>query len=369
MRRDLVRPAGAAVAAFLVAATGLAYASAGRLAAQTEAIVVLATTLETPVLEDLAALATREPTLSEQRLAGAPATVARPAGDGPWPALLVVNGATPKGRLEPALQRLARGLARAGYLVAVPDLPGLAQGELSERTLEATVASARELARSPDAGSGKVGLLGVSVGTSLALLAAADPALAGRVTVVTGSAPFTDLANVLRLVTTGYYRTGNLLIRYDTDPFVAVAAARSLAAQVPALELPELDESAEDPLAPLRRLPGDHPALELLTNRDPRRFDERYAALPAEVRASLERLSPLTHAGTLDAPIELASAPRDKYFPIAESHALAGAAPDARVTTTSVLSHAVPEPSLADVPDLIRFDGWVVRSLRAARSD
>jgi dienelactone hydrolase len=369
MRRDLVRPAVAAVVAFLLAVTGLAYAAEGRLAAQTEAIVVLATTLETPVLEELAAFATREPTVTEVRLAGAPTTVARPAGDGPWPALLVVNGATPKGRREPALQRLARGLARAGYLVAVPDLPGLTEGALSERTLETAVGSARDLADRPDTRNGKVGLLGVSVGTSLALLAAADPSLAGRVTVVTGSAPFADLTNVLRLATTGYHRRGKLLIRYETEPFVAVAAARSLAAQAPALELPELADDAQDPLAPLRSLPGDDPALELLANRDPRRFDELYAALPAEVRASLERLSPLTYAARLTFPIELASAPRDKYFPIAESEALAGAAPDARVTTTSALSHAVPEPSLADLPDLLRFDGWVVRSLRAARSD
>ncbi|MGH3052035.1 MAG: hypothetical protein ACRDM8_03630, partial [Gaiellaceae bacterium] len=106
----------------------------------------------------------------------------------------------------------------------------------------------------------------------------------------------------------------------------------------------------------------------LLANRDPRRFDELYAALPEELRARVESLSPLIHAAELGMPLELASAPEDRYFPVDEARALAGAAPDARVTTTSVLAHAVPEPTLWDLPDVLRFDGWVVRSLLAARS-
>jgi hypothetical protein len=66
-------------------------------------------------------------------------------------------------------------------------------------------------------------------------------------------------------------------------------------------------------------------------------------------------------------PVELASAPHDKYFPPAESRALVAKAPDARLTVTSTLSHAIPEPSIADLAALFRFDGFVVRFLRRAR--
>ena len=343
MRAELLRPWRLAVAAFLLVATALGLATGDRLTAQVQAVVVLGTALDTPVVEQGVALLTREPTVSEITVAGAPTTFGRPAGDGPWPALVIVNGATAEGRREPALQRLVRGLARAGYLVALPDLPGLPEGRLAEGTVESAVDVARAVADRPDARDGRVGLVGVSVGTSLALLAALEPDLVGRVRVVTGTAPFADLANIVRLATTGYYRRGNLLIRYETDPFVAEVVARSLAA-----DLPQLDA--------------------LLANRDPRRFDELYAALPAELRATVESLSPLTRAGELGMPLELASAPEDRYFPIDEARALALAAPDARVTTTSVLTHAVPEPTLGDLRDLLRFDGWVVRSLEAARS-
>lgn len=343
MRAELLRPWRLAFAAFLLVATALGLAAGDRLTAQVNAVVVLGTALDTPVVEQGVALLTREPTVSETTVAGAPTTFGRPAGDGPWPALVIVNGATPEGRREPALQRLVRGLARAGYVVALPDLPGLPEGRLDEGTVESAVDVARAVADRPDARDGRVGLVGVSVGTSLALLAALEPELTGRVRVVTGTAPFADLANVVRLATTGYYRRGNLLIRYETDPFVAEVVDRSLAAGLPELEA-------------------------LLANRDPRRFDELYAALPAEVRATVEALSPLTRAGELEMPLELASAPEDRYFPIDEARALAVAAPDARVTTTSVLAHAVPEPTLGDLPDLLRFDGWVVRSLEAARA-
>jgi dienelactone hydrolase len=353
--------------------TGLVLATPARMNAQADAIVVLATTLEAPVLEDIASLLTAEPTVEETTVAGLPTTVARPGGDGPWPTLVVVNGAAELGRREPALQRLARGLARAGYVVFIPDLPGLARGELTEQTVGATIEAAR-------AGGDRVGLVGVSVGTSLALLAAQDEALAGRVSVVTGTAPYADLTNLVRLATTDHYRDGNLLVPYETDPFLAVAVARSLTAALPAgaerdailARVETLDDDAPDPLAPVRSLPRSGLApetravVELLANEDPRRFDELYAAVPAELRTTLERLSPLTQAERITARVELASAPHDKYVPLVEARALIRAAPEARLTVTRTLEHAIPEPSAGSLGELLRFNGWVVRSLQAA---
>jgi hypothetical protein len=46
---------------------------------------------------------------------------------------------------------------------------------------------------------------------------------------------------------------------------------------------------------------------------------------------------------------------------------LARAIPDARLTATATLDHAIPRPTPRDLVDLFRFDGWVVRCLRALR--
>lgn len=360
----------------------MALALYGRVEAQARAVIVLATTLRTPVLGWAIGQLTVEPRVEEVQLAGSPATLARPGQGHRWPAIVFVNGATPLGRREPEVQDLARGLARAGYLVLVPDLPGLRHGELSDATVAATVAVGRSVAERPDVRGGRVGFVGVSLGGTLALLAAENPLLEGRVSIVSAIAPYTDLKEVVRLGTTGYRREGNLLIPYDTDPYVGLVVARSLAAALPPSEvqrelvarLEAIDDDDPDPLAAFRASPPEglpqeaEPVVALVANRDPRRFDELYAALPAALRTAIARLSPLTGAGRLRAPVELASPPTDKYFPVSQSRALVAAAPDARLTVTQAFTHVIPHPSPAHPGDLLRFDGWVTRSLRAAAS-
>ena len=326
----------AAVAAVLYRST---------VAAQADGVVVLSTVLETPGVTAAVERLTDEPRVEETEVAGMPTTVVRPAGAGPWPAVVFMNGATRLGRDHPRVRGLARGLGRAGYLVVVPDLPGLRESEITTRTLDAALAVARAAAGRPDAREGRIALLGVSVGAALALLVAEDPSLGRRVSVVGGIAPYADLPNMLRLATTGYYRDGDRLVRYPTDRFLVRVVTRSLRAVLP-------PGVGRDALA------------RLLANRDPRRFDALYGALPAEVRAEHARLSPIARADRLHAPVELASAPRDKYFPLAESRALAARAPDARVTVTTTLEHAIPEPG--DIPDLVRFDAFAVRVLERA---
>jgi hypothetical protein len=107
----------------------------------------------------------------------------------------------------------------------------------------------------------------------------------------------------------------------------------------------------------------------LLLSRDPARFDALYAALPASVRASLERLSPVEEAARIGAPVELAVPPRDKYVPQSEARRLVRRAPAARLTTTGALRHADPVPSWAQLGDLLALNGWVRRSLQLARAD
>src|SRR5438045_1518410 len=46
------------------------------------------------------------------------------------PAVMLVNGATDKGNDDPETRRLAEALARAGYLVMLPEFPFIKQGKL-----------------------------------------------------------------------------------------------------------------------------------------------------------------------------------------------------------------------------------------------
>jgi pimeloyl-ACP methyl ester carboxylesterase len=356
-----------ALAAFVVLLGALAIAAViarSWTVPQLKAVVVLATTEETPVLAWTVRAVTHEPRAEETVVAGAPSTVVRPGtGSGPWPAVVFVNGATRAGRHHEKVQRLANGLARAGFLVVVPDLPGLRSGTITPETAAATARVARATSEREDVRDGKIALYGVSVGATLALLAAESPVLEGRVTVVGGEAPWVDLERVIRLATTGLYDSK----RYEVDPYVRLAIARSLASRGHPRLLDQLETIDDDDPQPLASLRGRGALVRLLRNRDPARFHELYARLPARSRRFVELLSPLRRANRLRMPLELATAPHDKYFPPAESRAFARAAPDVRVTVTSTLDHAVPSLSFGDFGDLARFDGFVVRFLRAAR--
>jgi pimeloyl-ACP methyl ester carboxylesterase len=364
----------AALLALLLAAliSGIVYRS--WLDAQARTVGVLSLTGKAPVLAWATREATDTPHVQDELVAGVPSTVYRPGGDTHWPMLVFLNGVTAHGRRHPDVERLAGALARVGFLVFVPDLPGLAEGEVTERTLAATIAVVQ-------AAGGRVGLVGVSVGASLGLLAAEEPSLANRVTLVAGIAPYADLENVARLATTGDTLENGQLVPYRTGSFLPLVIARSLVAALPPspdrsrllANLLRLHEGTPDPLALFRRMrprevaPSARALVELLANRDPARFDELYAALSPALRATIVRLSPLAGADRLRAPVEIASAPHDKYFPLAETQALARAATHTRLrlTVTSTLHHAI--PSLSDIADLFRFDGWAVRSLQALR--
>jgi pimeloyl-ACP methyl ester carboxylesterase len=294
--------------------------------------------------------------------------------------MVFLNGVTRRGRFHPTVRRLARALARAGYLVAVPDPPGLRTGTLSTRTLAGAEAAIGAVCRRADARGGRVALFGVSVGGSLALLAAEDPKLAPCIRLVVALAPYTKLADVVRISTTATYVEDHAVHRYRSKPFAALVAARSLVAALPsgadrsllARRLGGVSDNAHDPLALLRTLPRGglrsetRSLLRLLTNRDPGRFDALYAAIPNKIRRTVALLSPLEGAGKLRARVLIASAPHDKYFPPEQSRELARHARRVELTVTPTLQHAIPHFALGDLAGIFRFDGFLVRALHAA---
>ena len=350
--------------------------------AQARALVVISSVLDTPVLTAAVEAAGGEPHRSSAPVAGNPALIVRPAGEGPWPAIFLVNGTVPEGRKLTAVRNLAEGFARAGYLVVVPDLPGLTEDRITPRTADATTQVAREVSAKPDTAGGKVALVGVSTGATLALLAAEDSALRGKISLVAGVAPYSNIKTVLNIATTGHYRRPDgELVRYEVTPFLSYVVARSLVATLPsgedrrtlAAELGAAGRESPHPLSGLRSRqtddlgPGAKSVVGLLANRDPKRFEALYAALPDETRQDLEELSPLAGTGKISVPVELATGPHDKYFPPSQSYGLVRIAPERRVTVTGALDHAELNVSLEDMQALATFDAFVVRSLRTAR--
>src|SRR5919204_3287197 len=140
LRFHRLRIAAAILVVLAGAAAAIAVAFGSWTGAQLRAVVVLSITQKTPTAAWAVRLVTDKPRIEEMRVAGLPATVVRPGeGNGPWPAVVFVNGATRRGRHHPKVQRLARGLARAGFLAVVPDLPGLSLGAITPATTAAAI--------------------------------------------------------------------------------------------------------------------------------------------------------------------------------------------------------------------------------------
>ena len=368
----------------LVILVGLAVLFWPWVSTQVRAVVVISSVLDAPVLTPAVEAASGEPRFADVRVAGNPSLVVRPAGEGPWPAVFLVNGTVPEGRKLPGVRRLAEGFARAGYLVVVPDLPGLMEDRITPETVDETTQVAKAVSTRSDAEDGEVALVGVSTGATLSLLAAEDLALRGKVSMVAGVAPYSDIRTVLSVATTGHYRNSDgEMVPYEATPFLSYVVARSLVATLPpgedrrtlSDELLRVGRENPHPLSDIRSRPTDDLGPEaksvvaLLANRDPQRFDALYSALPDEVHDDLEVLSPLAGKGRIRVPVELATGPHDKYFPPSESYRLERVAPQRQVTVTGALDHAKLNVTFGDIPAFVAFDAFVVRSLRTARAD
>ncbi len=343
------------------------------------ALILLAIVLELPLLARLVRLLTGEPRVEQIVVEGIPVEVVKPARGGPWPAWLFVNGAHPLRRTEPVVTRLSRGLARAGYLVLVPDVPGLGEGMITAQTLDATVAVTTAAIGRDDVAGERVALIGASTGAALALLAASRPELAERISVVAAVAPFADLERMICLATTRSYVEDGGFASYEVTHLQRQVVARSLVATISDVAererlLSDLDRGELDELDPIALLPLEIDALtleaqavlRLLQNDEAERFAEHFAALPELVRVLLEQLSPLAGSPGVRAPVEVVVPPSDVYFPLGEAHALAAALPNVHLTITATLDHTRPQLSLGRLRDLRAFDGFVVRGLATA---
>ena len=343
------------------------------------ALLLIALVLDVPVAGRLATRFTSEPAVSQVDVDGVPVEVFRPPDDEPRPAWIFVNGAHPERRREPVVWRLANGLARAGYVVFVPDIPGLGEGTVTARTVEATHAVTRAACGRPDIDGGRVALVGASTGAGLALIAAGQPELAGRISVVAAVAPFANLRKLICLTTTHHYEEDGRFDRYEVTDLHRQVVARSLVAAISEQDdrqrlLGELDQLERDGLNPIDELAkrggdvGDEAAavLAVLANRDPERFEELFDALPPAVHSFVDALSPLRLSAGVRAPIEIVVPPLDVYFPPGEAAALAAGLPTSRLTVTKVLDHTRPKSTVVHLRSFARFLGFVVRGLRAS---
>jgi pimeloyl-ACP methyl ester carboxylesterase len=219
--------------------------------------------------------------------------------------LVLVHGVTGDGKDDPRARRAARLLARTGYDVTLPTIPGLVRARLRPDDVEPVIAALAP-SRHPAV------IVAVSVGGGPALFAATDPRARDRVAMVVVLGGYASATELVRFYLTGEYRHGPVAGHRVHDPDLVRTFLRANA---------DLVDDATG------ALPWG--AVDAVT------ADRVLAATPSRVRALLDRLSPGRIVRGLRAPLILVHGRDDPVVPFTESLALAAAAP--RDLTTLVV--------------------------------
>ena len=258
------------------------------------------------------------------------------------PALVLVPGAAPKGKDDPRLRAFAGSLARIGFVVLVPDIPGL-------RRLRVQASDARDIADAvahlaARAGAGaKVGVVAISYSVGPAVLAALRPGSRDSIAFVFGIGGYYDLTSVVTYFTTGYFRERpgtpwrrRRPNRYAKWVFVLsnshfidnphdYALVRNIARR-------KWADPGADVAALIARLgPEGRRIMALVENRDPGKVTALLRGLPAAARREMQALDLKGRDFSgLGARLILVHGRDDAIIPYTESQRLARAAGPAR---------------------------------------
>lgn len=323
--------------------------------------------------------ASKHDAIAEERItfksggADVPARLFVPSGVTNAPGVVLVHGVHRGGIDEPRLERFARAVAGTGVVVMTPAVKELSDYKVAPRSID-TVGDAVEALRGR-LGAEKVGLMGMSFGGGISLLAASDTRFAEHVSFVVAVGAHDDLGRVSRFFVTdeapepngstrklhahGY---GVMVLVYshveDFFPPEDVAAASD------ALRLWLWEQRDEARKAAAKLSPASKAKIDGL-------FDVGVGVMKPELLAEIQshqaemaRVSPHGHLGSIRANVYLLHGEGDTVIPATETLWLAQDVPPERLKNTLVspaIEHVeLKSPSAADKWALVHFMGQVL---------
>jgi len=273
----------------------------------------------------------------------------RPGWGDRHPALMLVNGATALGNDDPETTRLAEALARAGYLVMLPEFPFIREGTLEPRAAAIIDEAFARLGRAPDTRGMPIGAFGFSVGGGMLLAAAGQYEALSHAAYVGALGAYYDLDTYLASVVTRTQVVGGAPMAWDPDPIARLRLPLAAAAVVTdARDRALLEEE-------LRTHDGrteNDPPVEIGTEagslwRALRASDydvalARIRGLPTTMRKVFDDLSPRSSWAEIRAPVFWLHDVGDRFEPVSEAETAAAIPHDGptRFQRTALLSHA-----------------------------
>lgn len=301
-----------------------------------------------------AAVVTPEPTRTDERmtLGGEDVRVTWwiPGSGARHAAMLIVNGATALGNDDPETVRICEALARAGYLVMLPQFSFLTEARLERRAPAKVDAAFAAMLRRGDVDPERAGAFGFSVGGGVLFAAAgaADAALA-RATYLGALGAFFDIRTYLASVVSGMQLRRGALEPWTPDPEarlkLPLGAAEALTVPADRELVTAAIRASGGPLDPIPPPGLGDEARALWRALSATSYADALAALdalPAGLRDTYAALSPVTRWAAIAAPVYWLHDEGDRFEPVSEAER-AAALPHKGGTTlqlTRLLSHA-----------------------------
>lgn len=276
--------------------------------------------------------------------------------------VLLIPGAAEEGKDDPRLVAFATTLARARFIVLVPDFPSLRELRVNSGNIgEVSDVFSWLVAHRVLAPRQRAGIIAFSYAVGPVVLAAMHPSIRDRVRFILAVGGYYNLPQVLTFFTTGYFqkngrwrhRTPNA---YGKWVFVRSNVGRLSDPRDRKILRAMADRKIRDLAAPLKDLaeklgPEGRRVYAFIVNTDRKRASTLMAALPEPILRQIEALNLANkNLHELHARMILVHGIDDDIIPYPQSIALAKALPkgQARLFLANGLNHVDVEPGFFD---------------------
>ena len=274
-------------------------------------------------------------------------------------------GAPPLPLEDERLVRIAEDTARAGVVILVPFSDRLDDIQILPEEIDALVAEFQYVQAQPTVDPQRVGFFGVSVGGSLALVAAGDARIADDVDHVVSFGGYFDALTAFGAIATHHIEYNGVDEKWTPRVHAERVIAHQLINRVDdaddraLLERMFIDDEPGTPQELASLSPVGRESYNFLANTDPARVTDLIDRLPPAAVAELDELSPKTSIDNVKADLFIVHDRGDPFIPYTESRRLKDAlrgrdTPKVHFDELRLFEHV--QPKLNQKPEIIAFD-------------
>lgn len=259
-----------------------------------------------------------------------------PRTQGRRPGLLLIHGMIDTGKDDPRVVWLATLLARAGFVVMVPDFPGMQNFQVGPQEVAEIIGAFQYLGTlGRQVEVDHRGMFSFSYGVGPTLIAAADPRIRKKVEFVVSFGGYYNLADVVAYLISGAYPGAKAAVQRKPPAaakwlfvlhnlsLLGSPADRAILEKIARLKI----RNERAPVAGLAAQLGGEGKLvyRLLTRKDPQSVLRLLSRMPPRLKGYLDEFSPKRVVSRVGATLIIAHGKSDSMIPYEESVKLARA--------------------------------------------